>query len=83
MPHNNQLQRTVERRRGRGASASLHCALAPRRWAQRAAAELQRFSRDFILETEGKELAYLDVSSWRERAFPVISALAKAIFCHR
>ena len=38
------LQRTVTRRRRRGASASLHCALA-RRWsAQRAAAELRRFT---------------------------------------
>jgi len=34
----------VTRRRGRGASASLHCALAPRWWAQRAAAELRRYA---------------------------------------
>jgi hypothetical protein len=42
MTPNKQLQRTVERRRGRGASASLDCALAPRCLAQRAAAELRR-----------------------------------------
>ena len=41
-PPNKQLQRTVERCRGRGASASLHCVLAPRWLAQRAAAELRR-----------------------------------------
>jgi hypothetical protein len=37
-----QLQRTVIRRRGRGASAPLHYAHAPRWIAQRAAAELRR-----------------------------------------
>jgi hypothetical protein len=37
-----QLQRTVIRHRRRGASASFHCALAPRWLAQRAAAELRR-----------------------------------------
>jgi len=42
MPHNKQLQRTVKTRRERGASASFHYALAPRWWAQRAAAELRR-----------------------------------------
>jgi len=36
------LQRTVTRRRGRGASASFHCARAPRWLAPRAAAELRR-----------------------------------------
>jgi hypothetical protein len=39
---NKQLQRTVIQQRGRGASASLHYALAPRWLAQRAAAELRR-----------------------------------------
>jgi hypothetical protein len=39
---NKQLQRTVIRRRVRGASASFPCALAPRGLAQRAAAELRR-----------------------------------------
>jgi hypothetical protein len=39
---NKQLQRTVIRRRGRGASASFHYALAPRCNRQRAAAELRR-----------------------------------------
>ena len=39
---NKQLQRTVIRRRGCGASASFHCAPAPRRTAPSAAAELQR-----------------------------------------
>ena len=42
MAANKQLQRTVERCRGRGASSSLHFALAPRWLAQRAAAELRR-----------------------------------------
>jgi hypothetical protein len=43
-PYNKQLQRTVTRRRGRGACASLHCAHAPRWTAQRAAAELRRYT---------------------------------------
>jgi hypothetical protein len=38
--HNKQLQRTVIRRRGRGACASFHCAHAPRWTRGRAAAEL-------------------------------------------
>jgi hypothetical protein len=42
MPHNKQLQRTVIRRRGRGASAPFHYAFAPRWTGQRAAAELRR-----------------------------------------
>jgi hypothetical protein len=40
--HDKQLQRTVIRRRGRGASAQCNDALAPRWTAQRAAAELRR-----------------------------------------
>jgi len=40
---NKQLQRTVTRRRVRRASASFHCALAPRWLAQRAAADLRRW----------------------------------------
>jgi hypothetical protein len=39
---NKQLQRTVIPQRGRGASASLDCALALRWLRQRAAAELRR-----------------------------------------
>jgi hypothetical protein len=39
---NKQLQRTVTRRRGDGASAPLHYALAPRFTRRRAAAELRR-----------------------------------------
>jgi hypothetical protein len=39
---NKQLQRTVTRRRGDGASAPFHYALAPRFIRQRAAAELRR-----------------------------------------
>jgi hypothetical protein len=39
---NKQLQRAVVRRRGGGASAPFHFALAPRWTAQRAAAELRR-----------------------------------------
>jgi hypothetical protein len=39
---NKQLQRTVIRRRVCGASASFHCAHAPRWTVQRAAAELRR-----------------------------------------
>jgi hypothetical protein len=41
-PPNKQLQRTVERCRGRAASASFHYALAARSNPQRAAAELRR-----------------------------------------
>jgi len=41
-PANKQLQRTVTRRRGDGASAPFHFALAPRFIRQRAAAELRR-----------------------------------------
>jgi len=42
VPANKQLQRTVTRRRGDGASAPFHCALAARFMRQRAAAELRR-----------------------------------------
>ena len=47
MPHNKQLQRTVTRRRGRGAFASFHYAHVARFTQQRAAAELResRWSR--------------------------------------
>jgi len=41
MSPNKQLQRTVTRRRGDGASAPFHYALAPRFTRQRAAAELR------------------------------------------
>ena len=44
MPANKQLQRTATRRRGAGASAPFHCALAPRIMRQRAAAELRRYT---------------------------------------
>jgi hypothetical protein len=47
MPANKQLQRTVTRRRGDGASAPFHYALAPRWTAQRAAAELRRYAAMF------------------------------------
>jgi hypothetical protein len=40
--HNKQLQRIVIRRRGAGASAPFHCALAPRFTPRRAAADLRR-----------------------------------------
>jgi hypothetical protein len=43
-PPNKQLQRTVIRRRGDGASAPFHYALAPRFTRQRAAAELRRYA---------------------------------------
>ena len=43
---NEQLQRTVTRRRVRGASASGHCALAPRSKRHRASAELKRETAD-------------------------------------
>jgi Protein of unknown function (DUF2442)/Domain of unknown function (DUF4160) len=42
LPPNKQLQRTVTRRRGRGACASFHYAHAPRIMRRRAAAELRR-----------------------------------------
>jgi hypothetical protein len=41
---NKQLQRTVIRHRGDGASAPFHYALAARWWADRAAAELRRWA---------------------------------------
>jgi hypothetical protein len=41
-PPNKQLQRTVTRRRGRGACASFHCAHAQRWTRGHAAAELRR-----------------------------------------
>ena len=44
MSPNKQSQRTVTRRRGRGESASFHCADAPRGWTQRAAAELRHWA---------------------------------------
>ena len=44
VPHNKQLQRTVIRRRGDGAGAPFHYALAPRVTRQRAAAELRRYA---------------------------------------
>jgi hypothetical protein len=43
-PPNKQLQRTVTRRRGRGACASLHYAHAPRWTRGHAAAELRRYA---------------------------------------
>ena len=45
VPHNKQLQRTVTGRRGDGASAPLHYALAPRFQRHRAAAELRRYAQ--------------------------------------
>lgn len=45
MAANKQLQRTVTRRRGDGASAPFHYALAPRFTRPRAAAELRRYVR--------------------------------------
>jgi hypothetical protein len=44
LTHNKQLQRTVTRRRVRGACASLHCAHAPRWTRGHAAAELRRYT---------------------------------------
>jgi hypothetical protein len=44
MTHNKQLQRTVQRHRGRAASASFHFALASLGSGQRAAAELRRYA---------------------------------------
>ena len=49
MSPNKQSQRTVTRRRGRGESASFHCADAPRGWTQRAAAELRRWAVHYSL----------------------------------
>jgi hypothetical protein len=45
---NKQLQRTVIRRCGRGASAPFHYALAPRFTRQRAAAELRRYATEEV-----------------------------------
>ena len=47
-PHNKQLQRTVIRRRGDGASAPLHYALAPRFQRHHAAAELRRYANEIV-----------------------------------
>ncbi len=44
VPHNKQLQRTVQAVSRRGARASFHCARAPRFIGQRAAAELRRYA---------------------------------------
>jgi hypothetical protein len=41
---NKQLERTVTRRRGRGACASFHCAHAPRWMRGHAAAQLRRYA---------------------------------------
>jgi hypothetical protein len=49
--HNKQLQRTVIRRRGDGASAPFHYALAPRITRQRAAAELRRYTEQTPLRS--------------------------------
>jgi hypothetical protein len=53
--HNKQLQRTATRRRGRGASAPFHDALAPPWIARRAAAELRRYALDHPLRVQRKE----------------------------
>jgi len=53
-PHNKQLQRTVIRRRGDGAGASFHYALAPRFMRQCAAAELRRYAAQ-----EGRRLCHV------------------------
>jgi len=47
------LQRTVIRRRGDGASAPFHHALAPRWTAERAAAELRRYATTGSCLSEG------------------------------
>jgi hypothetical protein len=47
VPANKQLQRTVTRRRGDGASAPFHYAFAPRFTRQRAAAELRRYTAQY------------------------------------
>jgi len=47
--YNKQLQRTVTRRRGNGASAPFHYALASRLTRQRAAAELRRYAAPFAV----------------------------------
>jgi metal-sulfur cluster biosynthetic enzyme len=46
---NKQLQRTVERRRVRAASASLHCVYAPPWTVQRAAAEVRRSAKGIVI----------------------------------
>ena len=56
MTHHKQLQRTVTRRRGDGASAPFHSALAPRFTRQRAAAELRRYA------TRGPRSVFLSVT---------------------
>jgi hypothetical protein len=58
-PANKQLQRTVIRRRGDGASAPFHYALAPRFIRQRAAAELRRYTAR-IAHRSGKPMSPVD-----------------------
>jgi hypothetical protein len=53
--HNKQLQRTVTRRRGDGASAPFHYALAVRFKRQRAAAELRRYVTN---RAEGRDFGH-------------------------
>ena len=59
LPPNKQLERTVTRRRGRGACASLHSAHAPRWTAHRAAAELRRYTR--TTDRSGKSMSAFDL----------------------
>jgi len=56
-PHNKQLQRTMIRRRGDGASAPFHYALAPRFTRQRAAAELRRYAAGMRLSVRSESRA--------------------------
>jgi hypothetical protein len=65
-PPNKQLQRTVTRRRGDGASAPFHYALAPRVTRQRAAAELRRWAATLERVVSLKNRADYD------RAFAVV-----------
>jgi hypothetical protein len=55
--HNKQLQRTVTRRRGDGASAPFHYALAPRFTRHRAAAELRRYAAYGAPSVPGRKMA--------------------------
>src|SRR6185503_9838808 len=61
---NKQLQRTVIRRRVRGACASRHCAHAPRITRQRAAAELRRYTARTAYRS-GKAVSAFDVTRLR------------------
>ena len=74
MPHNKQFELTVIRRHVRAASASLHYAVAARWSAQRAAAELRRYTARTAYRS-GKSVATFGPAPVNHRAVPCDPAL--------